>query len=53
MMLGAEKELMDKVWEYSLFEALARRRVHRFGLGYELKEEPFPYRSEKEPVPLS
>lgn len=52
-MLAVEKELMDKVWDYSLFEALARRRVHRFGLGYELKEVPFPYRSKKTPVPLS
>lgn len=52
-MLAVEKNLMDNVWQYPLFEALARRRVHRFGLGYDLKDVPFPYRSEKTPIPLS
>lgn len=45
--------LMSNVWRYSLFEAFARRRVHRFGLGYELTDAPFPYKSDKAPVPLN
>jgi nitroreductase len=52
-MQAVEKNLMDNVWQYPLFEALARRRVHRFGLGYDLKDVLFPYKSEKTPVPLS
>jgi hypothetical protein len=44
---------MERVWQYPLFEAFQRRRGHRFGLGCELKDAPFPYQSQKEPVPLS
>jgi len=48
-----ENELLNKMWDYPLFEALARRRAHRFALGTELKQTPFPYKSEKPPVALS
>lgn len=52
-MEGIETKLMEKAWQYPLFEALARRRSHRFGLGYDLKDAPFPYKSEKTPVSVS
>ena len=45
--------LLDKVWEYPLFEALYGRRSRRFGLGFEMTEGPFKYRSHRAPVPLS
>lgn len=48
-----ERELIEEVWRYSLFEAFARRRVNRVGLGYEIKDLRFPYKSEKTPIPLS
>jgi len=48
-----ENELLNKMWDYPLFEALARRRAHRFALGTELKQAPIPFKSEKEPVALS
>ena len=53
MMLDFKKDLVDNIWQYPLFQAFARRRVHRFGLGYDLKDVPFPYKSERTPVPLS
>jgi hypothetical protein len=40
------------VFQYPLFEALAHRRVRRFGLGYELMEDTIRYKSDKPPVPL-
>jgi hypothetical protein len=45
--------LLDAVWEYPLFEALYGRRTRRFGLGFEMAEGPYPYKSTKPPVPLS
>jgi hypothetical protein len=47
-----DREKLDLVFEFSLFEALAHRRVRRFGLGYEFTKETFRYRSDKQPVPL-
>jgi len=52
-MNAQEKKLMDNVWQFPLFQAFAQRRVHRLGLGYEIKDSPFPYKSEKKPVPLT
>ena len=46
-------ELLDVVWRYPLFEALYGRRSRRFGLGFEMPEGPFRYRSAHAPVPLS
>ncbi len=48
-----EKEKLDHAFEYSLFEALCNRRTRRFGLGYELENGTFQYKSEKESIPLS
>lgn len=45
--------LLDKVSEYPLFEALYGRRSRRFGLGFEMTEGPFKYKSHHAPVPLS
>src|ERR1700752_1357202 len=44
---------LDQAWNYPLFEALYRRRSRRFGLGFEMPEGPFRYRSAHAPVPLS
>ena len=46
-------ELLEAVWRYPLFEALYGRRSRRFGLGFEMPEGPFRYRSAQAPVPLS
>jgi hypothetical protein len=42
-----------KVWDYPLFEALYSRRSRRFGLGFEMTERPFRYKSARAPVPLA
>jgi hypothetical protein len=52
-MKALEEKLISNVWQYPLFKALAQRRGHRFALGCDLKNTPFPYKSEKKPVPLS
>jgi len=46
-------ELLDAAWSYPLFEALYGRRSRRFGLGFEMPEGPFRYKSARMPVPLS
>jgi hypothetical protein len=43
----------SKVWEYPLFEALYARRSRRFGLGFEMTEGPFRYKSRRAPVSLN
>src|SRR5438309_1088445 len=44
---------LDQAWSYPLFEALYGRRSRRFGLGFEMPEGPFRYKSAHAPVPLS
>jgi hypothetical protein len=44
---------LDQPWTYPLFEALYGRRSRRFGLGFEMPEGPFRYRSAHAPVPLT
>ncbi len=47
------EDKIKMVFQFSLFEALARRRVRRFGLGYEYaKDDTFRYKSTKTPIPL-
>src|SRR6516162_338262 len=46
-------ELLDLAWSYPLFEALYGRRSRRFGLGFEMPEGPFSYKSTHPPGPLS
>ncbi len=46
-------ELVELAWSYPLFEALYGRRSRRFGLGFEMPDGPFRYRSTHAPVPLS
>ena len=46
-------QLLDNVWEYSLFDALYGRRSRRFGLGFEMTEGPFRYKSKHPAVPLT
>jgi hypothetical protein len=44
---------LDQAWSYPLFEAVYRRRSRRFGLGFEMQEGPFHYKSAHTPVPLT
>jgi hypothetical protein len=53
MTAPAPTGLLHKVWEYPLFEALYGRRSRRFGLGFEMTEGPFKYKSQRAPLPLS
>jgi hypothetical protein len=46
-------EPLDRVWEYPLFEAIYGRRSRRFGLGFEIPQGPFRYKSTHAPVPLT
>src|SRR5579871_4488245 len=43
----------DQVWSHPLFEAIYGRRSRRFGLGFEMPEGPFRYKSAHAPVPLT
>lgn len=47
------KERIAHFFEFPLFQALARRRTRRVGLGYNLDDGTFSYRSTAEPVPLT
>ena len=48
-----DQALLDQVWGYPLFEALYGRRSRRFGLGFEVPEGPFRYKSAHAAVPLA
>jgi hypothetical protein len=48
-----DQALLDRVWSYPLFESLYGRRSRRFGLGFEMPEGPFRYKSAHAPLPLS
>ena len=52
-MAKAERDLLDAAWSYPLFEAIYGRRSRRFGLGFEMPEGPFRYKSTHAPIPLS
>jgi hypothetical protein len=53
MTAPTQPDLLDKIWEYPLFEALYARRSRRFGLGFEMPDGPFKYKSTQPPLPLS
>jgi hypothetical protein len=53
MTTPATSNLLDKIWGYSLFDALYGRRSRRFGLGFELPEGPFRYKSRHAALPLT
>src|ERR1700758_3998392 len=46
-------DALDQAWSYPLFEALYGRRSRRFGLGFEMPEGPYRYKSAHTPVPLT
>jgi hypothetical protein len=46
-------DALDQAWNYPLFEAIYGRRSRRFGLGFEMPEGPFRYKSAHAPVPLT
>jgi len=48
-----DKKRIAQLFQFSLFEALAHRRTRRFGLGYEIHDKCFDFKSEKKPVPLT
>jgi hypothetical protein len=50
---SAPANLIHKVWEYPLFDALFGRRSRRFGLGCEMTDGPFKYKSQHAALPLS
>jgi hypothetical protein len=50
---AAAADLLNGVWDYPLFEALYGRRSRRFGMGFEINEGPFRYKSAHPPLPLS
>jgi hypothetical protein len=52
MATNVPSDLLRAVWEYPLFDALYGRRTRRFGLGFEMAQEPYQYRSSQPPVPL-
>ena len=43
---------INRVWNFPLFDALYGRRSRRFGMGFDLNEGPFQYKSGKPPMPL-
>src|SRR5262249_55987480 len=45
--------LLDRAWSYPLFEELYGRCSRRFGLGFEMQEGPFRYKSAHAPAPLT
>lgn len=48
-----DRQRIDHLFNQSLFEALARRRTRRFGLGYKINDGITNYESKKAPVPLT
>jgi len=52
-MSSFEKQMLDSLWNYPLFESLARRRSFRLPQGCNITKAPFVHMSGKEPVPLS
>src|SRR5260370_14643918 len=52
MSQAAETERLQRVWAYPLSAALYGRRSRRFGLGFEIAEGPFRYRSRHAALPL-
>ena len=53
MMASTTAGLLHTVWEYPLYDALFGRRSRRFGMGFEMTDGPFKYKSQHEPLPLS
>ena len=53
MSASATSDLLHRVWEYPFFDALFGRRSRRFGLGLEMTQGPFKYKSQSLPLPLS
>jgi hypothetical protein len=53
MKASTPSDLLHQVWKYPLFDSLFGRRSRRFGLGLEMTEGPFKYKSQRAPLPLS
>lgn len=53
MKASKPSNLLYQVWRYPLFDALFGRRSRRFGLGLEITQGPFKYKSQRDPLPLS
>lgn len=48
----SEAPQVANAWNFPLFDAIMGRRSRRFGLGMEMQQGPFRYKSDKEAVPL-
>jgi len=48
-----DRQRIDHLFNQSLFEALARRRTRRFGLGYKINDGITNFESKKAPIPLT
>jgi hypothetical protein len=46
-------DLLHAVRDYPLFDALYGRRSRRFGLGFEMAQGPYKYKSPHAPLPLA
>jgi hypothetical protein len=53
MTASAPDDLLHRVWDFPLFDALYGRRSRRFGRGFAMAEGPFAYASSQAPLPLS
>jgi hypothetical protein len=53
MIASTPSHLLHQVWDYPLFDALFGRRSRRFGLGFEITEGPFKYKSQRASLPIS
>jgi hypothetical protein len=53
MNASAPSDLLHQIWKYPLFDSLFGRRSRRFGLGLEMTEGPFKYKSQRAPLPLT
>ena len=51
--MTAPADLLNRVWDYPLFDALYSRRSRRFAMGFEMNEGPFTYKSQRAPMPLT
>lgn len=50
---GNRHKAMEQFYKFPLFQAIATRRSHRFGLGFEMFNGSLKYKSDKKPVPLT
>ena len=45
-----DQQRVDQLFQFPLFESLAHRRTRRIGLGYEINDKCFEFKSDKKPL---